>query len=200
MADPAKTYLQATDGPLRQGEVITGLVEPRVVIEAVPVLFGDSGDIQVDVRRHPIAAVMTQDCDLEGDFRARSEEPPNEKKMLPSVLLCEVHELEALRPNVMLLGINAKRWKLLRQNHEPRFHHLQAVPQELDREAEGLPAMGLDFNRFFTLPTGLVYAQLKDGARRRFRMHSPYFEHVTTRFFAYQSRIAVPEQHEVEDD
>ena len=52
-----------------------------------------------------------------------------------------------------------------------------AVPPSLDREGAGVPELALDFNRFFAMPT----------------------EHLTTRFFAYQARLALPEQHESPD-
>ena len=51
------------------------------------------------------------------------------------------------------------------------------MPPSLDREGAGVPELALDFNRFFTMPT----------------------EHLTTRFFAYQARLALPEQHESPD-
>ena len=154
---------------MRQGEVIAGLVEPQLKIESAEALLTGNGEIVVDARRHPLAAVITQDCDLEGDYRARKSTPPNSGKMLPSIVLCEVHELELMRAKLPSDFGGAKRWKILKQNNEIRYHHLQAIPSECDRARTGLPALGVDFNRCFTMETGLIYKQLEVGAVRRFR-------------------------------
>ena len=66
MTDGHEVYVQTPDGALRQGEFISGLLEPRVV--DIP---QDSADpVEVEVRLHPLAVVLSQDCDLEGDHRA----------------------------------------------------------------------------------------------------------------------------------
>jgi len=55
------------------------------------------------------------------------------------------------------------------------------------------PELGIDFKRYFTLPTAEVYYQIQRQAARRCCLRSPYLEHLSTRFHAYQQRLALPE-------
>jgi hypothetical protein len=187
-------YIPSLDGALRQGEILTGIVQVRL---AVATLGTDQKEIEEVV--HPYAIVLSQDCDLDWDWRGRTQ-PVNpgeipgqsQQKLLPSILFGEMTTAEALR-----VLVNSTIWGRIRLNKDERYQFLQAVSREDDVLGEGLPELGMDFKRYFTVPTDEVYGRLQGGeARRRCRFKSPYLEHLSTRFCYYQFRVALPQDHE----
>ena len=123
-------------GPLQQGEVITGLIQP------VPSVSSENGE---ELRRHL---------------------PPG-----------------------------SHFWKRVKQNKDERYALLRSVPDRLDAQGSGLPSLGLDFKRYFTLPTDVVYEQVTRTARRRSALTATYAAHLSVRFFAFQCRLALPVDH-----
>ena len=74
---------------------------------------------------------------------------------------------------------------------------MQCVPKTLDQRGEGLPELGMEFKRYFSLPTAEVYHRIQIGqAKRRCFLLSPYLEHFCTRFHYFNNRIALPEEYE----
>jgi hypothetical protein len=132
---------------------------------------------------------MTQACDLTQDFEPRQ----NGKPQLPEVLFCQVPMAEELRKTP---GLASDIWKRIRQNKDERYHFLEGVPLECDACGEAIPELGIDFKRYFTLPTEEVYHQIRSGTiRRRCVLISPYLEHLSTRFAYFLSRVALPRDH-----
>lgn len=181
-----------TQGELRQGEILTDLVQAHLDIETVD----DSSIPKINLRKHPYAIIVSQDCDLLQDYRARNGGAVKPDKLLPNILFCEVTTAEELclgRPSM-----NSREQKLFAMNKVERYHFLQKVPPEADALQQGLPELGIDFKRFFTIPTDEVYKRLTFEARRRCFMNSPYLEHLSDRFSYFQQRIALPEDHQSE--
>jgi hypothetical protein len=173
--------------PLRQGEILSNLHQFRLD----PDSLGDHA--RGKTRTHPFAVIMSQDCDLDQDFRTRSEgkSSPN---LIPNILFCEVataHELF----NV-IRQTNRKLWDRIKINKDERYQFLQKIEAACDRLNQGLPELALDFKRYFSLPTDEVYRRIEFGeAMRRCVMVSPYLEHLSSRFASYLSRVALPEDH-----
>jgi hypothetical protein len=113
-------------------------------------------------------------------------------RLIPNVLLCEVTTAEALRDRA---EINSGIWKLIRANRDERYQFLQAVAETEDLHGRGLPELSVDFKRYFTIPTEEMYLQLETGTQRRCRLRSPYVEHLSGRFCAFQARVALPGPH-----
>lgn len=141
---------------------------------------------------HPFAIVVTQDCDLIQDYAVRMESNFSSDKIIPSILFCEVITAEQLRGSG---GIKSDIWKRIRMNRDERYHFLEKVSSVDDSLKEGLPELGIDFKRYFTLPTTEVYMRLETDVKRRCRLISPYLEHFSTRFCYYQFRVALPKDH-----
>jgi hypothetical protein len=180
---PAAVYVRSSaDGPLRQGEVLTGIVQSVLNVASV-----GTESPEIDEIEQPIAIIASQDCDLEQDFKGRAVGKPEQ---LPSVLFYEVIEAATLLSR--LPGGEIRKPAAINKNE--RYQVLQAVPRELDALDQGLPDLGIDFKRYFTIPTGEVYKQLST-ARRRCVLTSPYLEHFATRAATFQCRIALPEDH-----
>jgi hypothetical protein len=186
-----RVYSPTSSGPLRQCELVSGLVEPRVRPDGLH----SKERLIADFREHTLAIIMTQDCELEGDHRARNTDPVDLKKQIGTVVLCDVYPEDEVRSAARELGLNSKAWKRVRQNREERFHYLQGVSKDEDAAGEGFAPLGVDFQHVFALTPELLYAQIAKSAKRRFKLESPYLEYLVVRFFAYQSRIALPMPH-----
>ena len=193
----AGIYVRSQEGALRQGEIITGLVQTRLALDTL-----GSQELAIDQITHPFSIVLSQDCDLLHDWGGRSvllQDAGNEQRikevqqrLLPAVLFAEMTTAETLRGGVSGSDI----WKRIRQNKDERYQFLEGVRGEEEALGKGLPELGIDFKRYFTIPTAEAYRRIQDGvAMRRCRLVSPYLEHLSSRFGFYQSRIALPEDH-----
>lgn len=178
----------STSGALRQGEILSSLIQSRLKQDAD--LTAEPPTIEFVT--HPWAIIVSQDCDLEQDYKARTGDGKvGPDKQIPSVLFCEMIELVTLRKGIT----DGKVRQRLTQNKEDRYHFLEKVPPELDGLAEGVPELGVDFKRYFAIPTPEAYCRLDREAKRRCVLNSPYLEHFCCRFYSYQSRIALPREH-----
>ena len=173
---------------LRQCEIISGLVQK------IP-QFKTGEPPQIDLITHPFSLLISQDCDLDLDYHARfgTSVTNPDAKLLPNILFCMVVTAEQLKGAA---GIDSRVWKRVKINKDERYHFLEEVPKNCESLSEGLPELGIDFKRYFTVPTDDVYDQVRTGdLERRCRLLSPYLEHCATRFGFFQSRIALPEDH-----
>lgn len=195
MAEPHSPYQASptsSDKCLRQGEIISNLVQARLSFDTI----GDASPV-VEFETHPFAILLTQDCDLDQDFNARSKTQVNDK-ILPAVLFCEVATADELFDR---LGGRQAEWKRLNidKNKNERYHFLQLVDPSCDAQQIGLEEMGIDFKRYFTIPLAEVYRRIELGeAKRRCVLVSPYLEHLSSRFAYFLSRIALPTDHSSE--
>lgn len=183
------------EGRVWQGEILENLVQIKLSIENIE--GNEEGTIDVIPVTHELVLVMSQDCDLEQDHDRRQAA---EQGTLPNVLFCDVYHAETLRAKVQAQHqLNRQDWRRrIAQNQNERFHYLQKVEPNQDLQGHGLPALAIDFKIYFTLPTEELYARLGHGALRRCALNSPYVEHLAHRFFKFQSRVALPRDHEID--
>jgi hypothetical protein len=188
---PARIYVRSVadaDHCLAQGEFISGLICSHINLISL-----EKPPLQINQVLHPLAVTVSQGCDLEQDFLARKGAVKPDK-VAPSVLFCEVVTASELRS---LVPKDSKIWARISQNNDERYHFFQAVTPEFDATDIGLEEQGVDFKRFFTIPTDELYYRIRIGeAKRRCRLDSPYLEHFCRRYANYISRVALPEQHE----
>jgi len=113
--------------------------------------------------------------------------------LIPSVLFCEVRTSQELfsPPNLE----KSKTLGRVKINKDERYQLLQRIPAEKDLADEGLPELGIDFKRYFTIPTDEIYSRFKHDTKRRCFLNPPYSQHLISRFFYFQSRIGLPEDH-----
>jgi hypothetical protein len=137
-----------------------------------------------------LVVVISQDCDLDWDFKARGGQAPTHK-LVANVLFCEVEPIDAMRPALREVGINSELFRRITRNEDARFHTLPAVPAEQDALGEGLPLLGVDFKRFFTIPTDEVYVRLSGEARRRCVLQAVRAMDLSQRFAYFHSRVAL---------
>jgi hypothetical protein len=155
-----------------------------------------SDEIAINQVVHPYAIVVSQDCDLEWDWDWRERKGGNDgiaAKLMASVLFCEIQTAKYARDSP---GINSSAWNFIRTNRDIRYQFLQKVEPDFDLLAEGLPELIVDFKRYFAIPADEVYARFETGElQRRCCFYTPYLQHLATRFYYYQYRIALPEPH-----
>jgi hypothetical protein len=180
--------IAGADHYLAQGEIISNL--PYAHIDALSL---ENPPLRISPLVHPLAVTISQGCDLEQDFHARRG-TVNADKAIPSVLFCEVIAASQLRG---LLPRDSKIWARVSQNNDERYHFFQEIRQDFDAAGDGLGELGVDFKRYFTIPTDEVYYRIRTGeAKRRCYLVSPYLEHFCRRFANYISRVALPTPHQ----
>lgn len=187
---------------LRQSEIVSNVIEYR------PIVVSDSPDSEVtfNIVTHPFAIVISQDCDLDWDHKARqlnvggqSGEPQStqaDSKLLNSVLFCEAYKAEDLRSQP---GLNSTIWKRVSQNKDERYHFMQSIFPECDADGNGIPELTLDFKKYFAINASTLYHQLISGvSTRRTVLEAPYAQHLSQRFSSYLARVALPADYESE--
>ena len=181
-------------GTFRQGEILSDVVQVHIRVDG---LNPNAEESAFEEKIHPQAIILTQDCDLDWDFKARAQgEEGNRRqlKLAPNILLCELIAAETLRGQMKEAGIGGSDlWKRITQNRDERYHWFPLVSPEADRAAEGLTDLVADFKRVFTVPTDELYARLQYGARRRSMLQSPFLQHFSARFGYYCLRVALPD-------
>jgi hypothetical protein len=181
------TFYQRSDpeGPLRQGEFISDLTRFVLIAETMAT---DRPDFHRNPQ--PLSVILSQDCDLEREFDARNNPAGTAivAAQIASVILCEVHLVGQYHPKGGLT-------KQVKGNSDERYQYLRNVLPEQDVGGVGYEDMIIDFRRHFSVTVDQAYMNLGLGAKRRFRLLSPYMEHLCNRFAKYLSRIALPEEH-----
>lgn len=180
---PSKARVYTTEGlgnELRQAEILSNVIQP----------VWNQVTRELEVIEHPIAIILTQDCDLLWDYEQRTK---GLEGKLDSVLMytCEsAHEVKAT------IG-GRDIWKRIIQNNNERYHLLEAVPESQDLRAQGLGPLVIDFKRFFTLTPDDLYSQCNaQTTQRRCRLEMPYREHLQCRAAFYFQRVTLPTPHE----
>ncbi|MEA3282021.1 MAG: hypothetical protein U9Q68_05595 [Euryarchaeota archaeon] len=136
---------------------------------------------------------MTQDCDLEQDYKNRSEEVREKHdKYMQSILVCPAYPAEKFRVGEHLERINyvmenwgGKQFKKIKDQKYERFHFLGA-----DSKMQ-VPELVIDFKHYYTIPRNAIYIILDEHylvtIRELFR------ESLSQRFSYFLSRIGLPD-------
>jgi len=187
---PAQIYEKSVAGAdccLVQGEILSNLAQVSINLSSF-----EETELRVDTTIHPFALILSQWCDLEQDYQARYVNVDAEKQN-PTILFCEVFTATELQSRVPK---SSRLWERVKQNNDERYHFFQRVESEFDALGNGLDELGVDFKRFFAVPTDEVYYRIRRGeVKRRCCLRSPYLEHFCRRFANFISRIALPEPH-----
>jgi hypothetical protein len=181
----------------RQGEILTNVTQYNPVV-------ADSAatqELSFDSILHPYVIVVTQDCDLDWDYRARQSSNPRLLKILNSVILCGISTAREVKDIEDKSVMNTKEWDLVKSQRHKRFYFLEKVPSECEFEGIGLPELVADFKRVFGIDTATLYRQLELGMmKRRTVLSSPYLEHFSRRYHSFHGRVALPSQYSSEKE
>jgi len=190
---------------LRQGEILTNLVQYTPILSEIS---GDSEELPFAPIIYPYAIVVTQDCDLDWDYKARKNNNVPPSKLLNSVILCEVETAESVR-NITKIPerknteeknfMNSEAWNLVKTQRHERFYFFERIPIECELEQIGLPELTADFKRVFGIDVLTLYHQISRGiTKRRAFLSSPYLEHFSNRYQSFHGRVALPSPHKSE--
>lgn len=170
---------------LCQGDILRNVVH----IESV----AHQGDyIEVTKTTFPRAIVLTQDCDLEQDFKKRILHPP--KPTLVSVLVAPLYVAEHVfvGEHLALLDMPMPKiekasspGKMLMQNETPRYYYLAFS------KASRLPPLIIDFKHYFSV--SVDYLRTLKPENFECRVNELFRESISLRFANYLSRIGLPE-------
>lgn len=173
---------QAADiaSEFRQSEIVTTATRYDYASES-----GEVAALEV-----PIAIVLTQDCDLLGDFERRSGGGEGE---LDHILMMAGYTVAWVKEATKF---GSKEMKPVLQNLSPRWHYLEVCPAECDAQGSGLEAFVIDFRSIFAMPIAELYYQCSvPTAQRRAVLAAPYREHFQARAASFMSRIVLPQPH-----
>jgi hypothetical protein len=189
-ANPVEIYLRVLER-LSMGEVLSDIIERQVVTGADPATLDARED------PHAYGVIVSQDCDLEQDARARGDATMDDKQrynaLVPNVLLLVASDVQTMRAKA---GVSSRQWERVKENKEERFHYLSGVSSSEDERTCGVPALLLDFKRFFTFPTDELLARISCGeVKRRARLATPYAEHLAVRFGFFFQRVGLTREH-----
>lgn len=187
-------------GAIRQGEILTGICEYRPRL--APIAQTHQTAVDVVPIHHPYMIIMTADCDLDWDFKARfanqevvesydDEVILQQEAMaaiIPHILLCEVYDSTAVRARVPASNL----WKRIRQNQDERYHYFEAASIG-ESMSEQLPDICLDFKKTLALPTQSLYNGICARGIKRFAVVPPIYIHdLMHRFYGFLSRVGLP--------
>jgi len=157
------------------------------------------GYVEVSRITFPLVVILTQDCDLEQDFRFRYGRPRSrfatQDKLLLSVLVAPLYNAEHVHRGEHLseLGIQMQtiRWDkspgdFLRSNQNPRYHYVE-FPDDIP-----IVAAIIDFKHYFSV--NIEY--LKREKKRDFICRLPplYRENLSQRYASFLARIGLPQE------
>lgn len=178
------------NGRVCQGDILRDIEHIEYVTQI------DEGVIDVWKIVYPLVIVLTQDCDLQQDFKFRWSEdrkPDKHDKYLLSVLVAPMYNyshviagehLSELGYTMNPISAGKTPGTNLRNNETPRYHYLEFA------EGEPLPKSVIDFKHYFSVNIEYL-KQVKETAFVR-RVAELYREDISMRFASFLSRIGLP--------
>jgi len=180
---------QVSDRRIRQGDVLRDIDFIEHVTEA-------DGVLEVSKIIFPLVVVLTQDCDLEQDFKFRSssEQKRTQDKWLLSVLVAPLYNAEHVYDGSHLMELDRRmeplragstRLQFLQNNQIPRYHFLR-FPDEI-------PVVNsvVDFKQYFSVNVETLKALVP--TRFVCSISPLYREDISHRFASFLSRIGLPD-------
>ena len=165
-------------------------------IECIENVVQQGGILEVSKIIFPLVLVLTQDCDLEQDYRVRwsRRKPANQDKALVSVLVAPLYNeehvylgqhLSDLKMNMEPINKGKTPGENLRANNNPRYHFLN-VPERIQ-----IVRSVIDFKHYFSVHV----EYLKKIKRAHFlcQLADLDRENVSQRFASFLSRIGLPD-------
>ena len=184
---------------LWQGEILSPLPQTKLALTSLPQTdvsseAGNAPTVTVEYDEHPLVIVLSQDCDLEQDYKARAT---GGRGVLFNILLCDVHQSEELHVKLKAEeNKSSNEWRKIKENLDQRFHFLRGIAVDEDAEGIGFQNLAIDFRRYFSIPTSELYERLKlKMTLKRCRLQTPYAEHLANRFHGFQMRVPLSKEH-----
>lgn len=178
-------YRRHDNNRICQGDILKDFKYPEWISR-------EGKKIKVRNRIITFLIILTQDCDLERDFINRNTPGKTQDKYLQSILVCPAYYAEKLRDGDHLKKLkqkmeyqNSAKWKLIKQNDNPRYHFLKDCP---DLQ---IPELVVDFKHYYTIPREILYDEIEDHYVAT--VNELFRESLSIRFAHYLSRVGLPE-------
>lgn len=173
-------YIQHDDSRINQGDIFRD----------VPVQVASQDKIETIIL--PYIVVLTQDCDLESDFKARAKSDGSSvEAYLQMILICPAYLASQLREGTHLEGaglvgshIGSDRWGNIKKSQDPRYQFLFEYPEYQ------IPELVMDFKHYYTFRREDLY-KMKDTDYIA-TLNELFRESLAQRFSYYLSRIGLP--------
>ena len=195
----ALQYDSPQSGAIRQGEILRDIWEH--LPQYPPIESQPNQSFSVDSTHHELVVVMSPDCDLDWDFKARfpdaqsqvelrtPERVSESPKAIPYIFLAKLFLYEGIRSRIVSSGMKER----IQKNQEERFHHLKEASIG-DSDVDQLPDLYIDFKKALAVPTQKLYEGFRvDGVKRVALIRDRYIHHLMHRYYGYLSRVALPE-------
>jgi hypothetical protein len=178
---------KTTDRWISQGDIIRN-------VEHIEGVKEEGGQITVTLVTFPLVVVLTQECDLIGDYRVRwgKEKPGNQDKQLLSVLVAPLYNAEHFwlgthleELQLTMEAVVKRRQDRYRNNDVPRYHYL-----EFPKTTRIVDSV-IDFKHYFSVDVTTLRACKSSGFVCR--LGDLFRESVSLRFANFLSRIGLPE-------
>jgi len=189
-----KNRYQICGGRICQGDIL------RDVTVSLGVEHNSNGDeVEVEYRYCNYAVVLSQDCDLENDYKRVAEnskleegKKPDHDNCLQVVLVCPAYLLTDFLEGKHIASWNMntelnseKNKKKLKKNSEfKRYHYIK------NNGDLGVPELIVDFKHFLTVPRDSLY-KIHNQAYLA-TMGELFREDLSQRFSNFISRIGLP--------
>jgi len=165
-------------------------------IEYIEYATEKDGNVEISKISFPLVIVLTQDCDLEQDYRSREGEHAGstQDKWLLSVLVAPLYNADHVyrgkhlsELDLTMQQINDKKTpgKYLRNNQIPRYHYLEFP------DGERIAPSIIDFKHYFSVD--VRYLHEIRGTNYVCSVSSLYREDISQRFSNFLARIGLPE-------
>jgi hypothetical protein len=164
-------------------------------VEVIDNVLEKGGIIQIFKIVFPLVIVLTQDCDLEQDYKTRSvkEAVKDQDKLIFSVLVAPLYNVEHVLIGEHLQQLNIKmqifdsktQKNNLFNNEVPRYHYLD-ISSEVP-----ITASIIDFKHYFSIHVDYLRGKTEDFICR---VSPLYREDISDRFASYLARIGLPKQ------
>lgn len=186
---PIKTKISNVSR-VQQGDIIKDVFCFEEYIEK-------SGVIEIKQIQFPLVIVLTQDCDLNQDYRFRNgkeKKKDNQDKFLFSVLVAPLYNadhffdgkhLELLNHKMQSIKRTGTKGEIILDNDYPRYHYIE-FPENIR-----IVSSVIDFKHYFSV--NINY--LRNIKKNNFvcKVSELYREQITLRFSNFLSRIGLPD-------
>lgn len=181
------SYVRHDSPFLRQGEIVANLLEPKLQIAELTAI-DSSQPAKVEPVNHPYSMIVSPDCDLEWDYKARNDKALSHK-LLTNMMFCELFPPEDITDQSKR---KSEAFRLIKHKQDQRYHYLETA--QVSGTDESLPELIADFKVTFSLPVEFVYwLILTNQAIRKGGLLSPYLEDFMHRLYSFLGRVATPE-------
>lgn len=186
-------------GALRQQEILSNV---KVLNAHLP---GERENVGEKVEAYgtlfPFVIIVSQDCDLDADYRSRFGGRHNLSKEIGQVHVCILDPKSNKLPRAIvntnkLPGIADLHF--LEQNRHDRLYWLEKIQPDKDLLSKGSDEeLIIDFKLVYGIPTNYLYHQINtEEAQRRCVLLSPHKERCAQKFHNWQGRIGLDTPYE----